>query len=113
MTRNTLSSDVVKWQASCGGNGPDAASRRRRSIDRCLSGDRCRRLGVARGALELVADIESSGVPVPQSCQSRLFVNDINKRAIPGRHRATMAVAVLFGEQESAEQFNCIVCLRF
>jgi hypothetical protein len=30
-----------------------------------------------------------------------------------GRHRATMAVAVLFGEQESAEQFNCIVCLRF
>jgi exodeoxyribonuclease V alpha subunit len=25
-----------------------------------------------------------------------------------GRHRATMAVAVLFGEQESAEQFNCV-----
>ena len=50
-TLSTASSDTVNLAARAGGNGPLAASRRRRSILACRSGDRCNRLGAGAGAV--------------------------------------------------------------
>jgi hypothetical protein len=49
--RITAISPHVNRAARGGGSGPDATRRRRRSIEACLSGDRCRLRARHRGAL--------------------------------------------------------------
>jgi hypothetical protein len=57
MILKTASSPVVKRDAQAGGKGPAAASLRRRSIDACLSGERCvRRFGNAERPNRKLAD---------------------------------------------------------
>jgi len=90
--RNAASSLTVNCAAWCGGTGQHAARRRRRSIERCLSGERCRRGGAVKEPLP----------SIPARCNGLVALATLSAcykiwkaRGRPARRRTSFWVDVL------------------